>query len=105
MRKETFGGANVLDQLTGSLRRLIDLERLHLHRPEQFRDRSRETTFDTRYLPENCGAFQLPCFWVRQSHFYIYGRQVNSCETINFFDGTRYSDSVLMPIHPAELER
>jgi hypothetical protein len=102
MFTERFGSADAIRQLSPSLRRLIQYEHFNLHRLDVFHKDISDSGFDLRYLPQNCEAFPIPCFWIRRRHLYVYGRQ--SCGTeMQLFDGVGESERVLLPVHPTSL--
>ena len=96
---------NVVEQLPPTLRALMTLERFHLHKAEMFQNLARDPAFDTRYLPQNCGPFLLPCFWIRREHVYVYGRHSVGGGGLRDFTGRRSPEQVLFPIHPLSLHR
>nr|UXE45426.1 hypothetical protein Hi04_10k_c4921_00003 [uncultured bacterium] len=100
-----IGEEAVIGQLPPPLQRLMEFERFHLHSLEEFQISSRDPAFDTRYFPQNCGAFRLPCFWVRRRNLFVLGSGLASAATQGLFDGEGPQGRVLFPIHPAELDR
>lgn len=97
------GPADALEQLPGSLRQQLTFERFHLHKPELFQDRSRDPAFDPKYFPQNCGALQLPCYWIERRHLHVFGAQARGSDELGFFAGDGPDTAVLFPIHPASL--
>lgn len=104
MLREEPHDADVLEQLPGCLRQQLTFERFHLHKPELFQNRSRDPAFDPKYFPQNCGAVQLPCYWIERRHLYVFGAQAHASEELSFFSGSGPSDHVLFPIHPASVD-
>lgn len=104
MSSERIGREDALGQLPQALQMLMTLERFHLHRPDFFQKQSINPEFDERYLPQNCGAFALPCFWVLRKHLYVYGRQAAAANELKLFDGSDSQERVLFPIHPLALD-
>lgn len=92
-----------LEQLPASLQKLLAFERFHLHKPDWYIDSSRDLAFDARYLPHNCGAFELPCYWIERRHLYVFGSQQRAYDEFGFMAGKGPKDSVLFPIHPTSL--
>jgi hypothetical protein len=91
-----------MDALASPLRALMRYERFHLYKPEMFRNAPGTHSFDVRYLPENCGVFELPCFWISKRQFYLYGTaEANGISA--FFDDHVVGPEMLFPVHPAEL--
>jgi ferric iron reductase FhuF-like transporter len=103
MSAERLDYQDVISQLPPALQAWLTFECLHLHKPAQFQNTSRDPGFDPKYFPQNCGAFQLPCYWIQGRHLYICGRQDCSTEEINFFSGLDRHERVLFPIHPSAL--
>lgn len=97
MSSRAIDEQQILEQLPSSLQTLMTLERFHLHEAERFQVPSRDPTFDTRYFPQHCGAFRLPCFWVRREHLQIYGRDTQ------FSSYCESGGRVLFPVHPTSL--
>ncbi len=104
MSAERIDDQEIISQLPPSLRTLMTLERFHLHKAEQFQDTSRDPRFDTRYLPQNCGALRLPCFWVHRKHLGLHGCQADVVDQLAFFDGDGSHGRVLFPVHPSSAE-
>jgi len=86
------------------LQLLLQWERFHLHQRDRFQVPSRDPQFDTRYLPQNCEAFELPCYWVPPERLYSYGGGDEITEKLlsRCLPSPR---SVLFPIHPTSLDR
>lgn len=103
MKSDQAGSSGPIEQLPASLRTLMALERFHLHKAELFFDTSRDPTFDTKYFPQNCGAFKLPCFWVPRKNLYVYGRQSSSADELPISRGQGQSEQMLFPVHPTSL--
>lgn len=103
MDTERIGSREVIEQLPSALQELLARERFCLHKAEVFQDASRDPTFDRRYLPQNCDAFELPCFWVLRKHLYVYGEQTQKTSELRLFEGDGLSERVLFPIHPTSL--
>lgn len=101
MVRERLANAEVLEQLPRSLQQQLTLERFHLHKPELFQDPSRDPAFDPKYFPQNCGVFQLPCYWVERRHLHVFGSQGKACGEFSFFRGEGPGGSVLLPVHPS----
>lgn len=104
MEAARTGSEEAVEQLPSSLRTLMELERFHLHRAELFQDVSRDPQFDTKYFPQNCAAFKLPCFWVRRKYLYVYGSQTAGSGELELFGGQGLSERVLFPVHPTSLD-
>ena len=102
MSAQRIGNAEVIEQLPHSLRRQLIYERFHLHARGVYQDTSVDPDFDTRYLPQNCNAIKLPCFWVPRKHFYVFGDQSRTRE-LAVLEGVGSSARVLLPIHPTSL--
>jgi hypothetical protein len=100
-----FGSEEPVQSLPSSLRTFIALERFHMHKLDLYQQPSvMDPSFDTRFFPQNCGAFRLPAYWVGRKHFYVYGAQRNEESELRFFSGNSDNgDRVLLPIHPLEL--
>lgn len=92
-----------LEQLPTSLRKLLTFERFHLHKPELIFRKAGDLAFDSRYLPHNCGAFELPCYWIERRHLYIFGGQQSAYDEFGFMAGDGPHDSVLFPMHPTSV--
>lgn len=103
MVTERLCSADVLEQLPFSLQQQLILERFHLHKPEQFLDPARDPAFDPKYFPQNCGAVQLPCFWIERRHLYVHGAQVHASDELGFFSGEGPRGTVLFPVHPTSV--
>lgn len=100
---ECNGAEEALLQLPSSLQRQLAFERFHLHKPEMFfKNIARDPEFE-RYLPQNCGVIELPCYWIARRHLHVFGRQEYACHEFQFFSGEGPNDSVLFPIHPTSL--
>lgn len=93
---------DAIQQLPSALQRLMDLERFHLYKTEMFQQLSRDPGFDTRFLPQNCGAFRLPCFWIRRKYLQVYGHQFDAGAEQRFVSGGE-DEQVLFPVHPTVL--
>jgi len=103
MPREGVVDADVLEQLPRSLQQLSKFERFHLHTPEKFQVPARDPGFDPSYFPQNCGALQLPCYWIERRHLQVFGAQANDCGELGLFSGEGPNGSVLFPIHPSSL--
>jgi hypothetical protein len=90
-----------LEQLPTSLRKLLTFERFHLHKPELIFRKAGELAFDSRYLPHNCGAVQLPCYWIERRHLHAFGSWQPAVDELDLSSGNGPHDSLLFPIHPA----
>ena len=101
--KERLASAGVLEQLPGPLQQQLILERFHLHKPEAFQVTSQDPAFDPRYFPQNCGAVELPCYWIERRHLYVFGSQQRAPDELRFFTGEGPQDHVLFPLHPASV--
>lgn len=99
MSAQPIDSGQVLQQLPQSLQKWLDLERFHLHRTDVFQNLARDPEFDTRYLPQNCGAVELPCFWVKRKHLLLWGRMADSSPW-GLCSGDGPDEQVLFPIHP-----
>jgi hypothetical protein len=95
----------VIAQLPATLRQWLTLERFHLHKAESYQLLSRDPDFDTRYFPQNCGAFRLPCFLVQRKDLYVFGSQQENADGMRFFSGAERNGEVVFPIHPSALNR
>ncbi|GFE81643.1 hypothetical protein GCM10011487_36430 [Steroidobacter agaridevorans] len=104
MSAQPIDDQDVIGQLPAGLQQWLALERFHLHKVDLFQNRSRDPAFDPRYLPQNCGAFRLPCFWVRRKYLQIYGRQAANGGELQLFSGHGLDERVLLPIHPSSLD-
>lgn len=102
MTPVAFEGEQPLAQLPNSLRTLAMLERFHLHLPEMFQRTSRDPSFDTRFFPQHCGVFQLPCFWVPSASLYLFGGRQQSDE-LSLFRETPARAEAMFAVHPASL--
>lgn len=100
MRQNTYGSEEVIGQLPQSVQTWIDLERFHLHRIDLFQMRERDPSFDQRYLPQNCGAFSLPCYLAKSRHFFVYGSSGGVDGPLRFWDRRPDDDGVLFSVHP-----
>jgi hypothetical protein len=99
-----IGSEAPLEQLPRSLQELLRFERFHIYRPEFFQENIGDPTFDVRYLPQNCGAVSLPCFWIHRKHVQLYGRQCAGADELYLFDQADPCGRVLFPIHPLCVE-
>lgn len=93
---------DVTGQLPPALREWLELERFHLHKAHWFQNPARDPRFDTRYFPQHCRVFSLPCYWVRRKHLYVHGAN-ESAEHWNI-GGEGGDERVLFPVHPSALE-
>jgi ferric iron reductase FhuF-like transporter/IucA/IucC family protein len=93
----------VIDQLPASLRQLLQFERFNLFKPERFYDPD-SAPFDPGYLPQNCEAFALPCFWVPRDRLYVYGSQASVPDDLKMFERGGREARVVFPVHPASQE-
>jgi hypothetical protein len=98
-----IGTEQAIGQLPQSLQNLATFERFNLYKPARFQNIARDPAFDRRYLPQNCGAFALPCFWVLRKHLYVYGCHPECLNTLSPWVGRNYNDRLLFPIHPLSL--
>jgi hypothetical protein len=98
-----IGTQEPLLQLPQSLQMFLDAERFQLHDVASYQDTSLDPSFDTRYLPQNCGAFELPCFWVQRKHLYVHGRAEREWQRSCALDPSGRSERILFPIHPISL--
>jgi hypothetical protein len=103
MERRQIGSEKVIEDLPCSLRTIAMLERNHLYKAEQFQDLSSDPQFAVQYLPQNCGAIKLPCFWIDRKHVYVYGRQASNTSEQSLSPGSGRDDEVLFPVHPASL--
>lgn len=103
MNLTQVGTQEPLRQLPESIQIFLDAERFHLHDVASHQDTSLDPGFDTRYLPQNCGAFELPCFWIQRKHLYIHGSAEREEQGFSTLDSSRGSDRILFPIHPTSL--
>jgi hypothetical protein len=103
MNSEREGNEDVIQELGPSLRALLEFERFHLHDVDTFQDTSRDPSFDRRYLPQNCGAVRLPCFWISRKYLHVYGHCAGDALELNVVRGEGLEQSVLLPIHPLSL--
>lgn len=104
MALKRTGTEHAIEQLPRTLQQLLVFERFNLHKPERFQNAMQAGTFDIRFLPSNCDAIQLPCFWVQRKHLYVYGTQVNSANEFSLFEGDDPHERILFPVHPTSLE-
>lgn len=102
MSAQEIGSEDVTEQLPRALRQWLQLERFNLHKPDFFQCTSGDSDFDTRYLPQHSGAFQLPCFLVRSRSMYLFGRQPRLLPWLSAA-GQTGSEWVLFPVHPSAL--
>jgi hypothetical protein len=105
MKATRIGNEEAINQLAGSLRSLLDFERFHLHNTDFFQDKALDPAFDTRYLPQNCGAIELPCFWVLRKYLYVYGQPKDCTMALDVVERDGLNERVLFPIHPTALDR
>jgi hypothetical protein len=103
MEHDRIGTEQAIGQLPQSLQSLTTYERFNLYKPARFHDIARDPAFDWRYLPQNCGAFTLPCFWVLRKHLYVYGCHPECLKTLSSWVGRAYNDRLLFAIHPLSL--
>lgn len=103
MKPDRYGNEQPLEQLPTSLRIFMMFERFHLHHTGLFQQPSRDASFDTRYFPQNCDAFELPCFWVPRKHLYGCGNASHLTVMREFLDARLADERVLFPVHPASL--
>jgi hypothetical protein len=104
MSAQPVGEQEVIGQLPAILQRWLTLERCHLHKAEIFQNRSRDPGFDSRYFPQNCGVFALPCYWVQRKHLLIYSRSAADEQEWGLVAGESLNERVLFPIHPASID-
>jgi hypothetical protein len=100
--RDQMTSEEAIEQLPQALRLLANFERLHLHKPEFY---FKDTKFNPDYLPQNCGAFRLPCYWIRRKHFFVYGEMQDAATEVTMMEGCGPSDHVLFPVHPVYLDR
>jgi hypothetical protein len=93
---------DVIGQLPPALREWMTRERFQLHRPDMFQHPARDPGFDTRYFPQHCRPFRLPCYWMQRKHLYVHGSD-ESGERLHFGAGAG-DERILFPVHPSELE-
>lgn len=105
MSAQRIGTESPLEQLPASLRAFLEFERFHLYRPEFFQENVGSEPFDVRYLPQNCGAFRLPCFWVNRERMHVFGGQPTADHELRFLNVAEARQKVLFPIHPLSVER
>jgi hypothetical protein len=90
---------DVTGQLPPALREWLVLERFHLHKAHLFQNPARDPQFDTRYFPQHCRAFLLPCYWVPRKHLYVHG--ANESAEHWHFETEAGTERVLFPVHPS----
>lgn len=105
MSAQRIGMESPLEQLPASLRAFSEFERFHLYRTEFFQENVGNEPFDVRYLPQNCGAFKLPCFWVDRDRMLVYGEPPAAGLELRFFDDSATRQRILLPVHPLSVER
>src|ERR1700733_2405037 len=103
MERDRIGTEQAIEQLPKSLQSLATFERFNLYEPARFQRTVRDDAFDERYLPQNCGAFTLPCFWVFRKHLYVYGCHPECVNLLSSWVGRGHNDRLLFPIHPLSL--
>lgn len=103
MHSRLMGSERIIEQLPLSLQRLLTFERFHQADLEAFQDTSLDPSFDSRYFPQNCGAFQLPCFWIRRKYLYVYGGAPDRRSQMSLSDGDGLEQRMLFPVHPTSL--
>jgi hypothetical protein len=91
-----------IDQLPLSLRQLTLYERKYMMPP--WINMRNDQRLDAKYLPQNSGAFELPCFWVSCRHLRIFRCAPEQGVVTQFFRGKGTDQEALFPIHPASLE-
>jgi hypothetical protein len=104
MSAERLGDPAVIEQLPASLQALLTFERFHLHRLHIFQNTSRDPAFDTRYFPQNCAAFRLPCFWIGREHLHVYRNPTGSADELGLHAGPDERGRELFPIHPLSVQ-
>lgn len=95
-----IGQDGIIEQLPPSLQKMASFERFHLRHIDVFQYKPRDPHFDSRYLPQHCGAFKLPCYWVQRRHLYVYGDLTAVGDELGVASGPGWRDRVLLPIHP-----
>lgn len=105
MSTERVCSEEIIQQLPCALQRLASFERFNLHRVDLFQNLSADPNFDKSYLPQNSGAFHLPCFWVRRKYLYVYGKQRQGTAELGLFQGCGLDEKVIFPIHPTSLSQ
>jgi hypothetical protein len=96
-------GGQAICQLPPPLREWLVLERFHLHKSASYQRLERDPGFDTKYLPQHCGAFPLPCFLVPRKNLHVFGSQQQDAYGMRFCSDLTIDGSILFPIHPLEL--
>ena len=104
MAMESQAGGDALEQLPGTLREQLAFERFHMHKPELYQKPARDPEFDPKYLPQNCGVVELPCYWIPRRHLYVFGAQARADE-LSFLAGKGPNEEVLFPMHPTSVAR
>jgi hypothetical protein len=102
MTLEAIGSEYAIERLPKSLQTLIGLERLHLYKPNEFFDSRADPSFDVRYLPHNCAAFEVPCYRVPLARLHVY-RGVTQFPYEKHPFSCDATDTLLFPIHPLTL--
>lgn len=93
-----------VQQLPPALREWLTLERFHLHDPHLYQRTARDPGFDVNYFPQNCGVFQLPCWWVPRRCLHVFGTERHGNDEIQFFNDAPVDASVLLPMHPSAVD-
>ena len=93
-----------VQQLPSAVRDWMTLERFHLHQPPLYQRMERDPQFDTGYLPQHCGVFQLPCFRVPRQSCYIVKSLGKGSGGMRFVVDSGGDESVLLPMHPSTLD-
>ena len=103
MAAERAGDERILEQLPVTLKKLMCFERHQLYRAARFQSDG-DDGFDRKFLPQNCGAIRLQCFWVRREYLFVYGENNRCSEEIGIFSDGGRNQRVLFPIHPTSLD-
>ena len=103
MDARRMGSREAIEQLPYSLRLLSDLERFNLHDIGRFQQTTLDPSFDSRYLPQNCDAVQLPCFWIPKKYLYICTHPAADDADVSCLQWLSDETRFLFPLHPADL--
>lgn len=94
----------IVEQLPAGLRYWLTLERFHLHKADQFQNRSQDPGFDPRHFPQHCQPFRLPCYWVPRKYLFVHACTHEAMNRQPFAAGSSPEERVLFPIHPSVID-